>query len=76
MLREAAKRLHFMAAFGDNSESVKYQDIVVTKFLHRVTQNQLLYTAIYAQINTILSSIICLQCFDAVGWVAGRASGL
>jgi len=20
--------------------------------------------------------VICLQCFDAVGWVAGRASGL
>jgi len=20
--------------------------------------------------------LICLQCFDAVGWVAGRASGL
>jgi len=24
----------------------------------------------------ISSNIICLQCFDAVGWVAGRASGL
>jgi len=23
-----------------------------------------------------LRSILCLQCFDAVGWVAGRASGL
>ena len=21
-------------------------------------------------------AVICLQCFDAVGWVAGRASGL
>jgi len=20
--------------------------------------------------------MVCLQCFDAVGWVAGRASGL
>jgi len=24
----------------------------------------------------IMSSEICLQCFDAVGWAAGRASGL
>ena len=23
-----------------------------------------------------LLPILCLQCFDAVGWVAGRASGL
>ena len=23
-----------------------------------------------------VDSLICLQCFDAVGWVAGRASGL
>jgi len=24
----------------------------------------------------IIIVIICLQCFDAVGWAAGRASGL
>jgi len=24
----------------------------------------------------VVSGIICLQCFDAVGWAAGRASGL
>ena len=23
-----------------------------------------------------IDSIVCLQCFDAVGWAAGRASGL
>jgi len=23
-----------------------------------------------------ISIALCLQCFDAVGWVAGRASGL
>jgi len=23
----------------------------------------------------ILAQILCLQCFDAVGWAAGRASG-
>jgi len=25
---------------------------------------------------TYLSELLCLQCFDAVGWVAGRATGL
>jgi len=24
----------------------------------------------------LLTVIICVQCFDAVGWAAGRASGL
>jgi len=24
----------------------------------------------------LISSVLCLQCFDTVGWVAGRASGL
>ena len=24
----------------------------------------------------VLLLIVCLQCFDAVGWAAGRASGL
>jgi len=26
--------------------------------------------------NIIISYIICLQCFDAVGWAAGRVSSL
>ena len=29
-----------------------------------------------AVIIIIIIVIICLQCFDAVGWAAGRASGL
>ena len=32
-----------------------------------------LVTIIYFSITGIL---LCLQCFDAVGWAAGRASGL
>ena len=24
----------------------------------------------------LLFGVVCLQCFDTVGWVAGRASGL
>ena len=27
-------------------------------------------------ISVFTSQLLCLQCFDAVGWVAGRASGL
>jgi len=27
-------------------------------------------------ITTMIEDILCLQCFDAVGWVAGRAPGL
>jgi len=27
-------------------------------------------------INFALIDTVCLQCFDAVGWAAGRASGL
>jgi len=27
-------------------------------------------------IATYLVHLLCLQCFDAVGWVSGRASGL
>jgi len=33
----------------------------------------------YAQVllnDLIHFSVLCLQCFDAVGWAAGRASGL
>ena len=30
----------------------------------------------YLHILTIAFSALCLQCFDAVGWAAGRASGL
>ena len=26
--------------------------------------------------GNVLGTFICLQCFDAVGWAAGRASGL
>ena len=29
-----------------------------------------------ANLEFAFSALICLQCFDAVGWVAGRASSL
>ena len=27
-------------------------------------------------LNILVKLVLCLQCFDTVGWVAGRASGL
>jgi len=30
----------------------------------------------FLKTSAILFAILCLQCFDAVGWTAGRASGL
>jgi len=32
--------------------------------------------AILAEFSYIVVIILCVQCFDAVGWAAGRASGL
>jgi len=38
---------------------------------HEVSQGLYIYVSYYC----ILLCHFCLQCFDAVGWVAGRASG-
>jgi len=32
--------------------------------------------ALHFHFVVVVISIFCLQCFDAVGWAAGRASGL
>jgi len=36
----------------------------------------ILNTLLEAVSSTYLFSLSCVQCFDAVGWAAGRASGL
>ena len=38
-----------------------------------VFKNLLLFIIIF---GTLLLPVVPLQCFDAVGWAAGRASGL
>ena len=43
--------------------------LIYTVFFCKITNYN-----IYSIINTVL--YLCLQCFDAVGWAAGRASGL
>ena len=30
----------------------------------------------FSKLFQSVGNMLCLQCFDAVGWVAGRASGL
>ena len=45
-----------------------YTDAVDKTLIGPLFLNKLIDTAAY--------SVICLQCFDAVGWAAGRASGL
>jgi len=37
---------------------------------------QFLHFAPFFHVFVMVIVIICLQCFDAVGWAAGRASGL
>ena len=34
------------------------------------------FNSIHYVFASICSFVFCLQCFDAVGWAAGRASGL
>jgi len=34
------------------------------------------FNQVFRALISILCLILCLQCFDAVGWAAGRASGL
>jgi len=51
---------------------------VITSHLVMVTATHLLLLLLLllrALTATVVMSF-CLQCFDAVGWVAGRASGL
>ena len=41
-----------------------------TRLTHNQTHKQQL------RVTTTSGDLCCLQCFDAVGWAAGRASGL
>ena len=47
---------------------------VLTSFFHRNIGN--FFSLIDFTLIVSVLIIICLQCFDAVGWAAGRASGL
>jgi len=56
-----------------SNEHVKYWFIVTA--LKTQTSNNNYFTAII-QVNDMPSVLLCLPCFDAVGWATGRASGL
>ena len=40
------------------------------------SRKQLMVLFILIVVFIIIGDNVCLQCFDAVGWAAGRASGL
>jgi len=44
--------------------AVSSLELIATKYIYN-------HFMVNIQVN-----LLCLQCFDAVGWVAGRASGL
>ena len=48
------------------------------RFFRRFEYSKALDAAMMVRLNTLYSLVgfFCLQCFDAVGWAAGRASGL
>jgi len=48
-----------------------YRKSLKSKLLSRNTENSLITI-----LDKCFISSLCLQCFDAVGWAAGRASGL
>ena len=63
-----------------NSECLNTLDCVLN-FIEMASVNDglfLLNTVIYCFISTafVAFSACCLQCFDTVGWAAGRASSL
>jgi len=49
---------------------------VITSHLVMVTATHLLLLLLLRALTATVVTSFCLQCFDAVGWVAGRASGL
>jgi len=71
----------FAYNFANCSMILKILSLVnrMIKFVAKWLLNKLLHIKCEALLscNLSLTAIhFCLQCFDAVGWVAGRASGL
>ena len=58
----------------DNGLSWVYFRQSTYQAAHEVSRVIMVYCG-YVSERTF-SALICLQCFDAVGWAAGRASGL
>ena len=48
----------------------------VTLYLHKHNKFTTKSNNYHAVMNYVSMHTMCLQCFDAVGWAAGRASGL
>ena len=65
----------------NGTKSVEASIIVVNSSLLDVDHGQEYYSFLVCSCSvlvylSLLSCELCLQCFDTVGWAAGRASGL
>ena len=43
---------------------------------HNANDSVIVVIATVTSAKVVIAFIVCLQCFDAVGWVVGRAPGL
>jgi len=50
--------------------------MMMMMFVHKVIHHPEKLPEAFQDYFEISSTFQCLQCFDAVGWAAGRASGL
>jgi len=71
---EMASHISGMTGGGSSDiemlRTVSATTAVITSMLLQTVSRPLLF------IHLTQSETLCLQCFDAVGWAAGRASGL
>ena len=70
---------HFLSAFSDpkkRQSDMAYCSSLLCRCQFHDEVSQCLQTAICHYLSASSGHANCLQCFDAVGWVAGRASGL
>ena len=68
---DSITRLHEQLAYLTEAESAD-----ASHPIHTLDSRYMLMLNELIVISQVLLSPLCLQCFDTVGWVAGRASGL
>ena len=80
MARAAANSVRKNAIFEPYPSVVDPDDknrlAFTPEVLHSIAAAQKLILIVFYSPTCGRRAIVCLQCFDAVGWAAGRASGL